>query len=116
MRKFTLLALVLVLVTSCSSKVSYSNSANPEESIALTKEVKGTNGALIPITSSNVIAAGYDAQNQIMKVQFMSGAIYEYYGVQIELWESFVNAQPNPWSAVGYPRLVGDGYPYKRIK
>ena len=116
MRKFTLLALVLVLVTSCSSKESYSNSANPEESIALTKEVKGTNGALIPITSSNVIATGYDAQNQIMKVQFMSGAIYEYYGVQIELWESFVNAQPNPWSAVGYPRLVGDGYPYKRIK
>jgi uncharacterized protein YcfL len=116
MRKFTFLALVLVLVTSCSSKESYSNSANLEESIALTKEVKGTNGALIPITSSNVIAAGYDAQNQIMKVQFMSGAIYEYYGVQLELWESFVNAQPNPWSAVGYPRLVGDGYPYKRIK
>jgi enolase len=75
MRKFTVLALVLALVTSCSLNESYSNSANPEESIALTKEVKGTNGELIPITSSNVIAAGYDAQNQIMKVQFMSGAI-----------------------------------------
>jgi uncharacterized protein YcfL len=116
MRKFLVLALVLVLVTSCSSKESYSNSANPQESTALINEINGTNGALIPITSSNVNAAGYDAQNQIMKVQFKSGAIYEYYGVQLELWDSFVNAQPNPWSAVGYPRLVGEGYPYKRIK
>jgi uncharacterized protein YcfL len=116
MRKFLALALVLVLVTSCSSKESYSNSANPQESTELINEINGTNGALIPITSSNVNAAGYDAQNQIMKVQFMSGAIYEYYGVQLELWDSFINAQPNPWSAVGYPRLVGERYPYKRIK
>jgi hypothetical protein len=116
MKKFISLILVLVFVTSCSSNENLPTNANLQEGTASTGEVNGTNGALIPILSSNVIAAGYDFQNQIMKVQFKSGALYEYYGVNLELWESFLSAQPNPWSAVGYPRLVGEGYQYRRIK
>ena len=50
-----------------------------------------------------------------MTVQFDNGALYEYYGVPLELWTSFIAAQPHPWSAVGYPRLVQGGIPYKRI-
>ena len=115
MRKLMILILVLCLATSCSTKQAYPTSTNSYDSTTLTKEVKGTNGTLIPIISSNVVAAGYDFQNQIMKVQFKSGALYEYYGVELELWESFLIAQPNPWSVVGYPRLVGEGYGYRRI-
>jgi hypothetical protein len=50
-----------------------------------------------------------------MTVQFNNGYTYEYYGVQPELWNSFIAAQPHPWSQVGYPRLVEGGVPYKRI-
>lgn len=75
----------------------------------------GTNGELIPITSSNVVAAGFDAKLLVMTVRFNNGALYEYYDVPISLWESFVAAQPHPWSQVGYPRLVQAGVPYKRI-
>ena len=75
----------------------------------------GTNGQLIPIQSDNVQAAGYDANSMVMTVQFYNGALYEYYGVPADLWTSFVAAQPHPWSAVGYPRLVQGGIPYKRI-
>ena len=115
MKKFLSALLVLVFVTSCSSNDGLSKSSETQEKTKIVQEVGGTNGALIPIASSNVMAAGYDAQNQIMKVQFKNGTLYEYYGVQLELWVSFIGAQPNPWSTVGYPRLVGEGYQYRRI-
>jgi len=52
----------------------------------------------------------------VMTVQFKNGALYEYYGVSPELWVSFVAAQPDPWSQIGYPRLVQAGLAYKRIR
>ena len=115
MKKFLSALLVLVFVTSCSSNNGLSDSSQAQAKTKILERVGGTNGTLIPIASSNVMAAGYDAQNQIMKVQFKNGILYEYYGVQLELWESFVDAQPNPWSTVGYPRLVGEGFEYRRI-
>ena len=102
-------------MTSCATDEQFSASTDPKDLTALNKDATGTNGVLIPITSSNVMAAGYDTRSQIMKVQFKNGRLYEYYGVDLELWNSFVTAQPNPWSAVGYPRLVGEGYQYRRI-
>jgi hypothetical protein len=81
----------------------------------VTQEIVGTNGRLIPIQSDNVQAAGYDANSMIMTVQFDNGNTYEYYGIPAELWNSFVAAQPHPWSQVGYPRLVKGGYQYKKI-
>ena len=68
------------------------------------------------IQSDNVRAAGYDAASMIMTVQFNNGYTYEYYGIPLDLWDSFIAAQPNPWSLVGYPRLVQAGVPYKRIR
>jgi hypothetical protein len=75
----------------------------------------GTGGELIPIQSSNVQAAGYDADTGVMTVLFDSGGLYEYYDVPAGLWEAFVAAQPHPWSAVGDPQLVKGGYQYSRI-
>ena len=88
------------------------NSSSPQVEA---RAVVGTNGQLIAIQSDNVQAAGYDANSMVMTVQFDNGALYEYYGVPADLWTSFVAAQPHPWSAVGYPRLVQGGIPYKRI-
>ncbi len=115
MKKFVTILFSLVLMTSCAADKEFSPNKDPQDSTTLIKDTNGTNGVLIPITSSNVMAAGYDTQSQIMKVQFKNGRLYEYYGVDLELWDSFVSAQPNPWSTVGYPRLVGEGYQYRRI-
>jgi hypothetical protein len=52
----------------------------------------------------------------VMSVQFNNGSIYEYYEVPAELWNSFIAAQPNPWSTVGYSQLVQGGYSYKRVQ
>jgi hypothetical protein len=78
-------------------------------------EAIGTGGQLISIQSDNVSAAGYNESTMVMTVRFDNGALYEYYNVPADLWNSFVAAQPHPWSQVGYPRLVQGGIPYKRI-
>ena len=105
--------MTLVILTGCAS-TEYSNF---EESVdhQETSTPAGTNGQLISIQSDNVAAAGYDANTSVMIVQFRNGALYEYYGVPLDLWEAFIAAQPNPWSQVGYPRLVQAGISYKRI-
>ena len=102
--------LSLGLLAGCGNAVE--NLPGPHEE---TQSFVGTNGQLISIESGNVRAAGYDANSMTMTVQFNNGYTYEYYGITAELWNSFIAAQPNPWSQVGYPRLVQAGVPYKRI-
>jgi hypothetical protein len=87
----------------------------PEVETNQTTESVGTGGQLISIQSDNVRAAGYDSTTMTMTVRFKNGYTYEYYGVPGEVWKSFIAAQPDPWSLVGYPRLVQSGVPYKRI-
>jgi hypothetical protein len=110
MKRTFLLVLSVGLLSGCG------NSSEPASSPQVEAQtVVGTNGQLISIESDNVRAAGYNASTLIMTVQFNNGYTYEYYGVQPELWNSFIAAQPHPWSQVGNPRLVEGGVPYKRI-
>ena len=102
---------VALCLTSCGSAEQGPSQAGANQPI----ESSSTNGQLISIQSDNVQAAGYDARSMVMTVQFNNGYTYEYYGVSQDLWDSFIAAQPNPWSLVGYPRLVQAGVPYKRI-
>ena len=108
-----LTSVFVLSLTGCGEQAAVTNS--PSSSVSAESQRVGTNGELISIQSDNVRAAGYDETSMVMTVQFDNGAIYEYYGVQAELWTSFVAAQPHPWSQVGYPRLVQGGIPYMRI-
>jgi hypothetical protein len=99
------------LLTGCGSTTEDSPVQRVEA-----QSVIGTNGQLISIQSDNVQAAGYDVNSMTMTVQFKNGYTYEYYGVSADLWNSFIAAQPHPWSQVGNPRLVQAGVPYKRIR
>lgn len=110
MKSFLPVFLSVALLAGCGGASEGSSSRQVEEQTAV-----GTNGQLISIESDNVRAAGYDANSMTMTVQFNNGYTYEYYGITAELWNSFIAAQPNPWSQVGYPRLVQAGVPYKRI-
>lgn len=111
MRKSLSFLVLIFALTGCGGQ-NITNDSQIEQSS--TAQI-GTNGQLISIQSDNVRAAGYDATSLVMTVQFDNGALYEYYGVPADLWTSFVAAQPHPWSQVGYPRLVQEGIPYKRI-
>lgn len=109
-RLAVVVVLSIELLTGCGGAIENSSSPQVEA-----QKVVGTNGQLISIQSDNVQAAGYDANSMTMTVQFNNGYTYEYYGIPAELWNSFIAAQPHPWSQVGYPRLVQAGVPYKRI-
>ena len=111
MKRELVYLLLAALLTGCGDASEVSSSPQIEA-----QTVVGTNGQLISIQSDNVQAAGYDVNSMTMTVQFKNGYTYEYYGVPVELWESFVAAQPNPWSQVGNPRLVQAGLPYKRVR
>jgi hypothetical protein len=105
------LLLLLGLLASCANAEEITSIPRAEVQVKV-----GTDGQLIPIQSDNVRAAGYDANAMTMTIQFHNGYTYEYYGVSAELWNSFIAAQPHPWSQVGYPRLVQASIPYKRIR
>lgn len=117
-------AVSLASLTACGSTTTQAPASAPPvlTSTTVPQEIGpppgpevGTGGELIPIQSSNVQAAGYNADTGVMTVLFDSGGLYEYYDVPAGLWEAFVAAQPHPWSAVGDPQLVKGGYRYQRL-
>ena len=102
----------VLLLTACASNTPESQIPSQATEV---ESILGTNGELISIESDNVRLAGYDANSQTMTVEFDDGGRYEYYGVPVGLWNAFIEAQPHPWSAVGYPQLVNGGYSYQRV-
>jgi hypothetical protein len=102
---------LIFLISGCGGAAEDSKASRVKS-----QTVVGTNGQLIPIQSDNVQAAGYDANSMTMTVQFNNGYTYEYFGIPADLWDSFVAAQPHPWSLVGHPRLVEAGVTYRRIR
>lgn len=43
--------------------------------------------AMLPVDSSMANALGYDAENHVLQVEFNNGAVYQYTGVESEIWE-----------------------------
>jgi hypothetical protein len=108
--------LLSALLTGCSSSQRIAENTKASTTAVPAEEYQGTDGTLILIQSDNVMAAGYDLSSQVMSVQFKNGSLYEYFGVPLQLWESFLLAQPNPWSQVGYPQLVEARKAYRRVR
>ena len=102
---------VFVVLASCSQSGSIAT-VNSEVANQLPAQ---TSTGLISIQSDNVAAAGYDPATQTMTVKFLEGAVYQYAPVTQSIWDDFLAAQPHPWSAVGYPRLVEANVPYWRL-
>nr|SPS04580.1 conserved protein of unknown function [Candidatus Nitrotoga fabula] len=65
-----------------------------------------------PVSSSNISAVGYDAENQRVYVQFLDGSVYVYKGVNEFEFENLRTA-----SSVGsyLNRNYKNVYPYERV-
>ncbi|MBM3208711.1 KTSC domain-containing protein [Candidatus Shapirobacteria bacterium] len=46
----------------------------------------------IPVTSSNIRSIGYDPESQILKVEFNSGEVYQYFDVPEHLYQELMKA------------------------
>lgn len=45
-----------------------------------------------PVSSSNIRSIGYDANMQILEIEFLSGRVYQYFGVPVEVYEGLMSA------------------------
>lgn len=64
-----------------------------------------------PVSSSNIAAVGYDAENQIAYVQFLNRSTYAYKGVPEHEYENLLTA-PSVGSYLN--RNFKNVYPYER--
>lgn len=47
----------------------------------------------IPVTSSNLRSVGYSPLQQILEVEFSTGAVYQYSGVPQDVYDEFMGAE-----------------------
>jgi len=105
-----------LLLLGCSGESSNPSSATESSASVQAADLsRDTKGEWIQIQSDNVSMAGYDASTQRMTLMFDNGKSYWYQPVDQSVWTDFYNAQPHPWSEVGYTALVKSGIPYGRI-
>lgn len=45
-----------------------------------------------PISSSNIISAGYDPAMQILELEFKNGVVWQYANFPMEMWYEFLAA------------------------
>ena len=65
------------------------------------------------ISSSRIRAVGYDAQKQVLEVEFSDGRVVSYRGVSGEVHRQFLNA-PSPVSF--FDDKIAENYPETRVR
>lgn len=67
---------------------------------------------LIPVSSSNLAAVGYNAERYELVIAFLDGSIYRYESVPPEEYRDLMRAESHGEYFVDNIRLI---YPYERI-
>ena len=65
-----------------------------------------------PVASSNVRSVGYDSHTQTLEVEFLSGWVYQYYGVPDQMYQEFMQAASKGRFLNFY---LKNRYPYSRV-
>ena len=65
------------------------------------------------VNSSRIRSAGYDAQKQVLEIEFSDGRIVSHRGVSSEVHRQFMNA-PSPVSF--YEDKIAENYPETRVR
>lgn len=46
----------------------------------------------VPVISSNIVSAGYDAESQTLEIEFKGGTVYQYYSFPQTEFDAFLGA------------------------
>jgi hypothetical protein len=65
-----------------------------------------------PVSSSNIVSVGYDAPSETLEVEFMSGAVYQYYNVPQSIYDAFIVA---PSAGQFFAYQIKNAFPYSRV-
>ena len=66
-----------------------------------------------PVHSSNIRSIGYDADGEVLQIEFHDGAVYEYYGVPPSVHESLMGARSH---GSYLHRHVRNRYRYRQVQ
>ena len=45
-----------------------------------------------PVTSTDILSVGYDADQEVLEIEFIKGAVYQYSGVPVGVYEGIMAA------------------------
>lgn len=65
-----------------------------------------------PVSSSNLASVGYDPQQHILEVEFLGGAVYQYYNVPEQVYRSLMSASSHGGYFSAYIR---NSYQYSQL-
>ena len=64
------------------------------------------------VASSNIAAVGYDGNTQTLEVEFLSGSIYQYFGVPQNMYDQLTAAGSKGRFLNTY---IKNAYPFSRV-
>jgi len=62
------------------------------------------------VQSSNIASIGYDASTETLEVEFLTGSVYQYYGISEELYCGLMNADSKGRYLDAYIKKGGFNY------
>lgn len=65
-----------------------------------------------PVESSNLKSVGFDAERQVLEVEFLNGAIYQYDGVPPSVHTQLMSASSH---GSYFSANIQNVYPYRRV-
>lgn len=64
------------------------------------------------VESSNLASVGYDAENEILEVEFNHGGVYQYFDVPENVYEELMNASSH---GVYFSANIRNDYEYQKM-
>lgn len=65
-----------------------------------------------PVSSSNIMSAGYDEQSGTLEVEFKDGAVYQYFNVSSSIYDEFKKASSKGQYFNAY---IKNALPFSRV-
>ena len=65
------------------------------------------------VSSSSIASIGYDADTETLVVEFVTGRVYRYLGVDEEVHEAFMSA---PSKGTFFNEQIRGAYPFEQIR
>lgn len=65
-----------------------------------------------PVSSSNIASIGYDADSNTLEIEFLNGAIYQYYDVPSNVYQELITASSHGQYLAQY---IKGNYRYSRV-
>ncbi len=64
------------------------------------------------VESSNLASVGYDAENEILEVEFKHGGVYQYFDVPLHVYEELMDADSH---GVYFSANIRNDYNYQKV-